>query len=509
MKKQLLFISLILFVLPKLAIAGAQDANAFLSVGPGAPAAAMAESYAGIAEGAFGAAYNPAGLAKIPGITLGLQHNEWFAEMRMEYLSAIMPFGPGGLYTSLNYISYGALEVRGDDGYLTGENFEPFDIAFSTGYGWEVVPNWLVGTTVTLTQGYIQDFNDTGVGISLGGIWQSPWKGISFATVFKNVGTNFSGYSWPIRAVVAVSSQDSLTSGLDANLEVDLPLSSGYTEMAFGAEYTLMRTIAFRAGYRYAIGEGEASLAGLSLGMGVELSRFDVSYAMRPMGDFGLTHRVSVSYAFPPMLAPLGQIEEKALIHFKKGKQLERKLDWLGALIEFRTALSMQPDWTEVDAALRRVNLKLQAAREKQRKAKAARAKETKPNKEDVASERQMKKAIWKHVAKGKKYLEQKAFKKSEQEWLIILEFDPGYSVAKRYLRKTKRALKAETKRLHGLALKARKKKDTETEMNYWQQALELDPNDQVAKENIWMGMMSAPVVSPEKKKEKKKKLKW
>ncbi|MBN1595571.1 PorV/PorQ family protein [candidate division FCPU426 bacterium] len=513
MKKIIVGLILAALACPQPATAGARDANAFLSVGPGAEAAGMAESYAALAGGAFGAAYNPAGLGQIPGLTLGVQHNEWFAGMRMDYLSAILPFGPGSLSAALNYFTYGSLDVRDQDGYLTGRSFQPYDLAFSGGYGWQVADQWLAGAALTITQGYIMDFSDSGLGATLGGMWTSPWEGVAVACVFKNLGYNLSKYTWPMRAVLAVSSKDRLAKGLSANLELDLPLVSGFTELALGVQYTLLRTVSFRGGYRYAFGEGEASLAGLALGLGVELSRIDISYALRPMGDFGLTHRLSVSYAFPPMLVPLGKIEDQALAHYKRGQGLEKEEDWLGALVEYRVALNFQPDWKEVDVALRRVSHKIEAAADKQRKAEIARARAAEPSPEQIRAEEQLKRITEKHFRQGEAYLTDKKYRAAVREWELILEFVPDHTQAKENIKKTVKIMMVERDALHKKALQARKDKNHNLEMQYWRQALDLSPDDQVAMEYLYMGTIEQEAVEDkkqeEKKQEQKKKISW
>src|SRR5207247_298979 len=72
-------------------------------------------------------------------------------------------------------------------------------------------------------------------------------------------------------------------------------------EFDVGAEVTPRRFFSMRLGYRYALTRPDlGGLSDFSAGIGLRHQRMSFDYAFIPLGDLGITHRLTVSYRFKP-----------------------------------------------------------------------------------------------------------------------------------------------------------------------------------------------------------------
>src|SRR5262249_991818 len=70
-------------------------------------------------------------------------------------------------------------------------------------------------------------------------------------------------------------------------------------EFDIGAEVTPKKFISMRVGYRYALTNPDlGGLSNFSAGAGLRFGQFSLDYAFVPLGDLGLTHRVSLNFRF-------------------------------------------------------------------------------------------------------------------------------------------------------------------------------------------------------------------
>ena len=136
----------------KLGTSGAQ----FLKIGVGR-GAAMGEAFVAVADDASATFWNPSGLGTITTREISLQHNEWIADVRHEYLSVILPlsnFGTMGI--SITALTMGKMEyltvddpnttIREDTG--TGTYFGASDFAVAFSFGRMLTDRLAAGLTV-------------------------------------------------------------------------------------------------------------------------------------------------------------------------------------------------------------------------------------------------------------------------------------------------------------------------------------------------------------------------
>jgi hypothetical protein len=309
----------------------------------------------------------------------------------------------------------------------------------------------------------------------------------------KDLGASSGGFTWPSRLSMGAVARGLYLDGLLAALDLSIPMTSGYFEAALGVEYTYRDTVSLRMGYRLPLGDWQASLPGLSLGFGVAWRRIQFDYAMQPLGTFNLAHRASLAYTFPPLFVTLGQIKQEAEQHYQKGAEYEKNKDWVAALVEYRIAVSLQPDWEKARQAMASAQAGLdkdmaeQKARQEEAKKEMAaaiqKAGEAKPGQKITGraqasgKEDSLQKQL--HIAQG--YSNEGAYKKSLTLIKMILELNPEHAQARELQKQVAGRLAGKQKELYKQAAEARRKGDKESEKAIWQRAMILDPDDALA----------------------------
>lgn len=70
-------------------------------------------------------------------------------------------------------------------------------------------------------------------------------------------------------------------------------------EFDAGAEVTPRRVFSLRLGYRYALSRPDlGGLSDFSAGFGLRFKTMSLDYAFVPLGDLGMTHRISFNMRF-------------------------------------------------------------------------------------------------------------------------------------------------------------------------------------------------------------------
>lgn len=176
----------------KLGTSGAQ----FLKIGIGR-GAAMGEAFVAIADDASATYWNPSGLGHLGKRELTLQHNEWIADIRHDYLSVVLPMGGfGTMGVSLTALTMGAMEVltvddpnttvREDTG--TGTYFNASDFAVSFSFGRMFTDRLAAGLSVKAVQQMIWDMQASGLALDFGILYNTGFKGLRIAASMSNFG---------------------------------------------------------------------------------------------------------------------------------------------------------------------------------------------------------------------------------------------------------------------------------------------------------------------------------
>jgi len=194
------YISLLLiFILPlfadfaKLGTSGAQ----FLKIGVGR-GAAMGEAFVAISDDASATFWNPSGLGTLTSREITLQHNEWIADIKHDYIAAVLPLGTfGTMGISLTALTMGKMEilqvddpntamVREDTG--TGTYFNAADFALGFSFGRMFTDRLAAGLAIKAVQEMIWDMVASGIATDFGIHYNTGFKGLRIAASMANFG---------------------------------------------------------------------------------------------------------------------------------------------------------------------------------------------------------------------------------------------------------------------------------------------------------------------------------
>ncbi len=272
----------------------------FLKIGQGARALALGEAYTALADDALALNWNPAGLARVPHISVVLAHTAYLESVNYEYAAAALKLSIlGAVGASVQHQSVGDVTQRDNTGLQTG-SFSPKDGAYTLGYAHN-----LGVLCVGLSAKYIDSkLADSATGMAVdAGIQTGPLLGDRFrlGATAANIGgkLKYDKASNDLPVTYRVGASASLTEGWVISSDVILPRDNKPI-VAVGTEFGLALAghwrLTPRFGYNTRSAGDVEGFTGFSAGLGFGLRKLSVDYALVPLGDLGLTHRFSLSF---------------------------------------------------------------------------------------------------------------------------------------------------------------------------------------------------------------------
>jgi hypothetical protein len=297
-----------------LAPAAESAAAQFLSLGFGARALGMGETFAAVADDVSAVYYNPAGLAKRAArekkaSELLVSHSWHIQSMGLTQLA----YARGAAGFSLTYFSAGELEGRDEFGNPASE-FTAEDFALSGGYG-VALGRLSAGAALKGLRQRIKSSAASAVCADAGLLYDLETMPVTVGLSVANLGTEvkFKEDSFPLPLVyrAGISARTGKAFPAVVALEADLP-NDAPAVFRTGIEYTGFELVVLRAGYRTSppsqrnaiTGKGFGGSSGLSelygffMGLGFNLNPVKVEYALLPYGELGNSHRFSLSMKF-------------------------------------------------------------------------------------------------------------------------------------------------------------------------------------------------------------------
>ncbi|MFH1864689.1 MAG: PorV/PorQ family protein [Candidatus Eisenbacteria bacterium] len=270
-------------------------------IGVGAGPSAMA-AYTAAPGDLWSLTYNPAGLANMDRLEVGVSVIEWFEDTSYNYLGVGMPRGDGGLAIGLAYFDLGGVHVYDSEGTDLNQMAEAYNFGFVGGYGFQMpnVCDMSVGISGHLIQGSFDDETGTAIGLNFGVLYALMENQVQLGASVRNLGTKFQfagdedeqtmTYAGGISYTTAMDQIPNvgLTVGLDALMPKNRDMA-----MAMGGEVWVYDMLALRAGYKTGVEMGN-----LSYGAGFRYSDFQLDYTYTDHEDFDATHRLSLTVAF-------------------------------------------------------------------------------------------------------------------------------------------------------------------------------------------------------------------
>ncbi len=253
---------------------------------------------------------NPAGLSSMNSTQLWATHTELFEDSSMNSFAFGYPFGLESkgqtIGLGVTYLNYGAIEAR-DANRQTVGSFRPSDLAATLSYA-RIVGPLTAGLSVKAIQEKIAGDSASGVAADLGTQWNTPLRGLHLGLSLLNVGPSMKfiseKYSLPTTARFGVGYSIGLFNVLS---DVGVPAHGGKNWYALGTEFRPVSMLSLRAGY-LTTGESRladkstssqlAGFAGFAGGIGMQIGRYQIDYAMTPHQQLGNTQQFSFSMNF-------------------------------------------------------------------------------------------------------------------------------------------------------------------------------------------------------------------
>jgi hypothetical protein len=274
-----------------------------LTMGVGARAVSMGEAYSVSANDASALFWNPSALTRIENRSVTFMHALYIESSFFDYLAYAQKFGlNGALGVSLHSLSYGEIPRTDISGTETG-SFTPNDTVISLGYARKLDRTFLegfsLGISVKSVQLTIVDMAQTAAADI--GVLSPAYlnEKLSFALTFSNIGGDLkfgqTNERLPARTGIGIAYNAAEKWLIELDLVLSKPDSLGLgTEYIFSFGETW--SLAGRLGFNSTTQGSLDGLSGISAGFGLTNQRLAIDYGLVPMGPFGITHRLSLTY---------------------------------------------------------------------------------------------------------------------------------------------------------------------------------------------------------------------
>jgi len=279
-----------------------------LKIGVGARAAAMGEAYVALSDDATAVYWNPAGIARMSGQSISLNHTSWPADILFDQAAYVfnIKWIPGMLGVNVRALTMSRDIVRTT--YLpegTGDTFDAGEWAYGLSYARALTDKFSAGFSVNYVQTGLDDVKGSSTTFDFGTLYDVGVLGAKIGMSIQNIGSDMTFIDEKVKMPVFFrvgGSFDVMQQGenrLIAAAEFTHPPDNS-EKLNLGAEYGFHDYLFLRGGYKL-----NYDTQGLTAGFGVKfpltlvkssVARLD--YAYQDMNFLGTTHRVSLNIGF-------------------------------------------------------------------------------------------------------------------------------------------------------------------------------------------------------------------
>jgi len=278
----------------------------FLKINISARAVAMGGAFTGLADDESSLYYNPAGITSFENKRFILGYHNYFVDMQSGFMGYINTLGVDKFYGFYaNYLNYGDFTETNSIGETTGD-FSGGDLVLAGSFAFKHGYYFSFGATAKFIYEKVQEYSATGLALDLGAKYTADRNRYSAGLVIQNLGFQLSALGeekdklpLTVRGGFAYNPK-----GLPMTLSSDLilPVDNDLV-FAFGGEYNKFKPFYIRAGWNsfgsnYRTEDSNDNWAGLSLGVGFDIKKMQVSYAFTPAADLGESHRITLTGGF-------------------------------------------------------------------------------------------------------------------------------------------------------------------------------------------------------------------
>ena len=284
----------------------------FLKVDVGARPSALSGAYTSYGDDAFSFYYNPALAVNVPGHRIDLMHYEYFEDINYENISGVFrvkePYSVG-IGINYLYVTGIARTIRADnmEGYSTAGTFGSSDLMLVLCNSFRIKESMSVGLNMKYITETIDATDASTFCVDLG------FSSVLSLITDPRIGISLLNMGFPIkyaekREALPVLARFGISTGFNPfklnklgkkDMSISLDLETPFDNdpnIRMGCEFWFIDMIALRLGYKLNMNTND--LGDLSVGGGLQVDRFDVSYAFVPFQYLNNTHRFSAGVRF-------------------------------------------------------------------------------------------------------------------------------------------------------------------------------------------------------------------
>jgi hypothetical protein len=281
------------------------SAAQFLKIGVNARAAAMADAFIAVTDGAEATIYNPAAIAWTNGTAVSFNHTELYAAIKHDFFGVVRSFeGYGSFGISFTTLYTDEMKVRTPlqpDG--TGETFRAMNYKAGLSYARALTNRVSFGGTVSyIDLSLYSGFTANAVSLDIATLYTTDYRDFRFGMMISNFGSNIQfvseDYPLPTNFTFGMSGNaiEAGASRLLLSVAAVKP-NDGKPLGQIGAEWSLRDVLYLRGGYR-----PNHDTATYSLGAGVQtrIDPFELgfNYAYNDQSLLGAVHRFGIDLRF-------------------------------------------------------------------------------------------------------------------------------------------------------------------------------------------------------------------
>jgi len=293
-------------IFEKVGSLGAQS----LKFGVGARANAMGNAYVAIADDATAVYWNPAGIARLSGQSITLNHTAWPADISFDQAAYVfnIKWIPGMLGVNVRALTMSKDIVRTT--YLpegNGETFDAGEWTYGLSYARALTDKFSAGFNINYIQTGLDDVKGKSVAFDFGTLYDIGVMGAKIGMAIQNIGSDMEFVEEKVKMPVFFRVGGSATVLGQSGSESRLLTSAEFThppdnseKLNLGAEYAFRDYLFIRGGYKL-----NYDTEGLTAGFGVKfpltvikssVARLD--YAYQDMNFLSDAHHVSLNVSF-------------------------------------------------------------------------------------------------------------------------------------------------------------------------------------------------------------------
>jgi len=279
-----------------------------LKIGVGARAAAMGDAYVAIADDATAVYWNPAGIARLSGQSVTINHTAWPADILFDQAAYVfnVKWIPGMLGVNVRALTMSRDLVRTT--YLpegTGDTFDAGEWAYGISYARSLTDKFSAGISANYVQTGLADVKGKSTTFDFGTLYDIGVLGAKIGMSIQNIGSDMTFLNEKVKMPTffrvggSMSILQSGESRLITSAEFTHP-SDNSEKVNWGAEYAFHDYLFLRGGYKFNY-DTEGLTAGLGVKFPLTLSKASVArldYAYQDLKLLTAAHRVSVDITF-------------------------------------------------------------------------------------------------------------------------------------------------------------------------------------------------------------------